>query len=316
MLATTPCCWSTCRRCRRGGLDATFLVIFVEQGPLTPDGYAKAVAQAERKYSADRTDARGRSAAHPSGDVTRAGARQPRPWRAVGDDRSRERAIRWAMTCDASTPPTRAARATSAWCTWATTTCARVRCPMSNSASRSRLLRGSPIRRGAVERANRLGMMVDVFHASDACVRDVLALSAAPIIASHSSARALVDHLRNLPDDLLRAIAAKGGVIQAVAYKEFVKHDPGREAAEKTLQAEVAKQAGDSEFDSEKHEYLPGLPHGHAADPGALSAGDARRLHGPHPAPGRGGRHRSRRIGFRLRRWRRRHRLDGRLPDA
>jgi membrane dipeptidase len=99
--------------------------------------------------------------------------------------------------------------------------------------------------------------MVDVSHASDACVRDVLALSTAPIIASHSSARALVDHPRNLPDDLIRAIAAGGGVVQAVAYKEFLKHDPGREAAEKALQAEVARQAGDSDFDSEKHEYLP-----------------------------------------------------------
>jgi len=111
--------------------------------------------------------------------------------------------------------------------------------------------------REAVARANELGMMVDVSHASDACVRDVLALSTAPLIASHSSARALVDHPRNLPDELVRAIAAKGGVIQAVAYKEFLKKDPGREAAEKALQAEVARQAGDGEFDSEKHEYLP-----------------------------------------------------------
>ncbi len=70
--------------------------------------------------------------------------------------------------------------------------------------------------RAAVRRANALGIMVDVSHASDACVRDVLAVSLAPIIASHSSARALVDHPRNLTDDLARAIAAKGGV------------DPGR----------------------------------------------------------------------------------------
>src|SRR3546814_3002428 len=64
-------------------------------------------------------------------------------------------------------------------------------------------------------------------------MRDALEASKAPIIASHSSARALVDHKRNIPDDILRAIAAKGGVIQAVAYKEFVKHDPARAEAEK-----------------------------------------------------------------------------------
>jgi membrane dipeptidase len=108
-----------------------------------------------------------------------------------------------------------------------------------------------------VKRANQLGIMVDVSHSSDACVRDVLALSSAPVIASHSSSRALTNHPRNLPDDLLRAIAGKGGVIQAVAYKGFLKLDPGRDLAEKALQAQVAKAAGDKIYDSEKHDYLP-----------------------------------------------------------
>jgi len=90
----------------------------------------------------------------------------------------------------------------------------------------------------------------------------VLQISSAPIIASHSSARALVDHPRNLSDDLARAIAAKGGVIQVVAYKEFVKHDPGREAAEKALQKAVARQAGDKEYDDWKHDYLPSYQEG------------------------------------------------------
>jgi membrane dipeptidase len=116
--------------------------------------------------------------------------------------------------------------------------------------------------RAAVHRANALGIMVDISHASDTCVRDVLEVSTAPIIASHSAARALVDHPRNLTDDLARAIAAKGGVIQVVAYKEFVKRDTGRAAAEKALQKTVAQQAGDTEFDSEKHEYLAGYIEG------------------------------------------------------
>src|SRR5690606_10356075 len=116
--------------------------------------------------------------------------------------------------------------------------------------------------REVVRRANRLGMMVDVSHASDACVRDVLAASRAPVIASHSSARALVDHPRNLPDDLLRAIAASGGVVHAVAYKEFIKVDPARKAAEEALADEVARLAGDAEYDSEKHDDLPAFVEG------------------------------------------------------
>ncbi|HJU26897.1 MAG TPA: membrane dipeptidase, partial [Rhodanobacteraceae bacterium] len=94
-------------------------------------------------------------------------------------------------------------------------------------------------------------------HASDNCVRDALKVSKAPIIASHSAARALTNNPRNLPDDLLRAIAAKGGVIQVVAYKEFLKDDPGRKKAEEALQKRIAQQLGQKEYDSEADDYLP-----------------------------------------------------------
>ena len=65
-----------------------------------------------------------------------------------------------------------------------------------------------------VTEMNRLGMMVDVSHISDEAVWDVLAITTAPIIASHSNARVLYDHPRNLSDDLLEAIAENGGVVQ------------------------------------------------------------------------------------------------------
>ena len=55
----------------------------------------------------------------------------------------------------------------------------------------------------------------------------------------------------------MRSIAAKGGVVQIVAYTGFLKLDPARDAAEKALESETARQAGDAEFDSAKHEYLP-----------------------------------------------------------
>lgn len=83
-----------------------------------------------------------------------------------------------------------------------------------------------------VEEMNRLGIMVDVSHVSDDTVRDVLEISTDPIIASHSSARAVYDHPRNLPDELLIEIAEAGGVIQATFYESFVKEkDPDSPAA-------------------------------------------------------------------------------------
>jgi membrane dipeptidase len=73
-----------------------------------------------------------------------------------------------------------------------------------------------------VREMNRLGMLVDVSHVSDKTMSDALDVSKAPIVASHSSARALSDVPRNIPDDLLRRIARNGGVIQVNFYSEFV----------------------------------------------------------------------------------------------
>lgn len=74
-----------------------------------------------------------------------------------------------------------------------------------------------------VSEMNRLGMLVDVSHASDQTVRDVIACSKAPIIASHSSARTLYNHPRNLTDELIRLIADNGGVIQVAIWTGFLR---------------------------------------------------------------------------------------------
>ncbi|MBA8883056.1 dipeptidase [Dokdonella fugitiva] len=244
----------------RGGLDAAFLVVFVEQGPLDAQGYAHAVAQAERKYAAidrllQRYPGRIRLARTPQ-DI-RANRAHGRLSAAIGVENA------YSLGHDL-------ARLDAAWARGArylglvhvgnNDLCSSSLPDAERHETNERGI--TDFGRAVVARANALGMMVDVSHASDACVRDVLAISAAPIIASHSSARALVDHARNLPDDLLRAIAARGGVIQAVAYREFVKRDPAREAAEKALQKAVAVQAGDAEYDSEKHDYLPAYVEG------------------------------------------------------
>jgi membrane dipeptidase len=72
----------------------------------------------------------------------------------------------------------------------------------------------SPLGREVVAECNRLGIVVDASHASDQALRDLLAQSERPVILSHSGCRAVCDHPRNIGDDLLRALAAQGGVIQ------------------------------------------------------------------------------------------------------
>lgn len=73
-----------------------------------------------------------------------------------------------------------------------------------------------------VREMNRLGMLVDVSHVSDKTMSDALDLSSAPVIASHSSARALAQHPRNIPDELLRRIAKNGGVVMVNFYPAFI----------------------------------------------------------------------------------------------
>jgi len=70
---------------------------------------------------------------------------------------------------------------------------------------------------------NRLGMMVDVSHASDKSFFDVLELSKAPVIASHSSVRAVAQHNRNMTDEMIKKLAAKGGVIQICLLDDYIK---------------------------------------------------------------------------------------------
>ena len=76
--------------------------------------------------------------------------------------------------------------------------------------------------REVVREMNRLGMLVDVSHVSDKTMSDALDVSKAPLIASHSSARALSDVSRNIPDDLLKRIAKNGGVVHVNFYSVFV----------------------------------------------------------------------------------------------
>jgi len=82
-----------------------------------------------------------------------------------------------------------------------------------------------------VQEMNRLGMLVDISHVSDKTFWDTIAVTKAPVIASHSSARALTNHPRNMTDDMLKGVAKNGGVVQVNFYNAFI-DDNYRKAAE------------------------------------------------------------------------------------
>ena len=97
----------------------------------------------------------------------------------------------------------------------------------------------------AIERLNRLGIMVDVSHGSKQTALDAIRLSVAPIIASHSSVAAIAEHARNMDDETLRALADKGGVVQIVAFDGYLKKQPEeRAAATRELREKVGLAAG------------------------------------------------------------------------
>ena len=95
----------------------------------------------------------------------------------------------------------------------------------------------SELGRQAVERMNRLGMMVDISHVADKTFYDVVAISKAPVIASHSSCRALCSAPRNMTDDMIRALAKNGGVMDVNFYEGFL--DSAFASAYKAIEPEM-----------------------------------------------------------------------------
>lgn len=92
----------------------------------------------------------------------------------------------------------------------------------------------SPLGKQFVAEANRLGILLDASHAADTVLDQMLDQSTAPIILSHSGVRAIYNHPRNVSDELLRKLAAKGGVIQINAFSNYMKdipENPERRAA-------------------------------------------------------------------------------------
>jgi membrane dipeptidase len=220
----------------RGGLDASFFIVYVGQGPLTAEGYANAYRQAIDKFDAihrlteqiapdkiglalTSADAR---RIHASGrKVAFIGVENGYP---IGEDLGRikdfyDRGGRYlslahnghSQLSDSNTGEV------EGW-KW-------------NGLS--------PLGKQAIGELNKVGMMIDVSHPSKESMMQTIALTKAPIIASHSAMRALADVSRNLDDEQLLALKKNGGVVQVVAFASYVKTDsPERKAALDALRKE------------------------------------------------------------------------------
>ncbi|HEV2569872.1 dipeptidase [Sphingomonas sp.] len=194
-------------RMKQGGLDGGFFVIYTEQGPLTPAGYAAAKAHAWRRAAWIRAMVR-ENAREMELAFTPADARRI----AKAGKRIVLQSIENSYPLGDSVAALRDFHETGV----------RMAGPVHNgdnqfadAANKGKRTWGglSPLGREWVKEANRLGMLIDLSHASDEAFDQVLELSTAPVVLSHSGPKALFDHPRNLDDARIKRLAAKGGVI-------------------------------------------------------------------------------------------------------
>lgn len=194
-------------RMNDGGYDGGWFVVYTSSGPQTKEGYETALASAMRQAAAVRAVA----AQHPQYFEF---ARTPADAQRIVA--AGKKAI--FMSMENSSPLGEDLKTLEAFQQLGLTMASPVHSrnnQFADSATDTPKWNGlSPLGKQWVAEMNRLGVLIDVSHSSDAAIDDMLALSKAPIIASHHGARAVWDHPRNTTDARLKAIAAKGGVIQ------------------------------------------------------------------------------------------------------
>ena len=248
---------------QKGGMDAGFFVVYVPQGPLNEAGFKNAKKLAEKKFKAIVNMTRSYSSkitlALSPKDIYRAkennllsAAIGIENGYTIGEDISLldyyyslgARYMTLAhighnQISDSSIPSKR----------------------LNNSEKMHNGI--SSFGRKVIKRMNNIGMMVDISHISEEAAFEAIQLSRSPVIASHSCAKSIADHPRNLSDDLILALASKGGVIQVVAFPNYVKVDNSRFFAIMELGKEVAKIYGDRNFIPSMHaikdEYTEGI---------------------------------------------------------
>ena len=218
---------------KRGGLDAAFWVVYVGQGPRTPAGNAAIRKEAQAQFDAIGATIKKHSAELALATTPAEALRIRQSGRraifigiengyTIGQDLGllqtyHNQGARYLTLCHSSNNDL---------------------CDSSTDPNGPEYQGLSPLGRQAVQEMNRLGIMVDVSHTSDSTFYDVLRLSRVPVIASHSASRALSDVPRNLTDEMVRALAKKGGVVQLNLYSPYVKSQvktPARLAAEQAF---------------------------------------------------------------------------------
>jgi membrane dipeptidase len=217
---------------RAGGIDAAFLIVYTAQSSLDEEGFASARAMAEQRWRAIdrlvRAYPQEVALARSAGDIHKIRA-SGRAAVLVGMENAYPlgQSVRdvdlWASRGVMYVGITHAGDNQFAGSSW----------PGASSDGSTRSPSGlTGLGRELVVALNRAGIMVDVSHASRDTMLQVVALSRAPVIASHSSARAVTAHDRNLDDEQLRALAARGGVAQMVAHPSFIgRPNPARQKA-------------------------------------------------------------------------------------
>jgi len=235
-----------------GGLDVAWLIVYTGQGLLTEEGYASAYENADEKFEAIHLlvddIAPGRIGLATTSDEVRALQAEGRKVAMIGVENA------YPIGTDLSRIAAfhdRGARYMSL------SHNGHSQFSDSNTGERDgEWMYGdgvttglSELGRQALAEMNRVGIMVDVSHPSKGAFMEMAELSEAPLMASHSSARALNDHSRNLDDEQLRLLAETGGVVQTVAFQSYLdaEKNTAHNEALRDLRAEIADEM---EFES------------------------------------------------------------------
>jgi membrane dipeptidase len=211
----------------KGGLDAAFFVVYVGQGPLTPEGYDNAYKQAVAKFDAvhlltEKIAPDKIELALTAADVRRIN-KAGKKVALIGVENGYSLG-------DASTAVKRVKEfydRGARYMSLAHNGHSQLADSNTGEGTGEWLYNGlSDLGKQVIVEMNRVGIMVDLSHPSKQSNLQAIALSKAPVIASHSSARALCDHSRDLDDEQLLAIKKNGGVVQTVAFAAYVKTPP------------------------------------------------------------------------------------------